>query len=102
MFLKVFESSKWSSFSGGNRKHIIPQNRQNLNITIQFWKFMKEQSDLKGALDFSGDSADAFHFMIFLWTTSSWECPLGYCIIIFHLSRLWKIENARNIHIFNK
>ena len=36
-----------------------------------------------------------------LWTASSSECPIGHCIV-YLLKSLWKIENAKNNHIFFK
>ena len=41
----------------------------------------------------------SFHFMWYFVKSSSSECPYVLCII---WSRVWKIENARNIYICSK
>ena len=78
------------------------------------------EHSLKGALDkydiylFISNSIEDFKLDLFscfyrcsvwviLWTTSSSQCPIGYATVLcIYWSRLWKIENARNIHISSK
>ena len=53
---------------------------------------------MKPILKFSADSANAFSFYeVFLWTASSPECPVGYCIVYLLKSTL---KNRKKLEIF--